>query len=138
MIPRLSWRTTRFLGLPLPPGISISIQPEILEGNLNSHTGAMALNFKARFQADFAGLYQSRDLIVVTELSSGQSKGRRHNASGSVLQSSGEVVLAGIATIEPTGDIWLDRFLGLPDEALAVLRCQLTITPPSILTTRHP
>jgi hypothetical protein len=27
--------------------------------------------------------------------------------------------------VEPTGEAWLDRFLGLPDEALAVLRCRL-------------
>jgi len=34
-------------------------------------------------------------------------------------------VLVGIATVEPTGEGWVDRFLGLPDEALAVLPCQL-------------
>jgi hypothetical protein len=30
-----------------------------------------------------------------------------------------------VATVAPSGETWLDRFLGLPDEALAVLRCQL-------------
>jgi hypothetical protein len=34
-------------------------------------------------------------------------------------------VLVGVAVVEPTGEAWLDRFLGLPDEALAVLRCRL-------------
>jgi hypothetical protein len=28
--------------------------------------------------------------------------------------------------VPPSGDAWLDRFLGLPDEALAVLRCRIT------------
>jgi hypothetical protein len=32
--------------------------------------------------------------------------------------------LVGVATIAPSGDPWLDRFLGLPDEALALLRCR--------------
>ena len=36
-------------------------------------------------------------------------------------------VLVGAAVIEPTGEAWLDRFLGLPDEALAVLECQLSL-----------
>jgi hypothetical protein len=27
--------------------------------------------------------------------------------------------------VKPTGEAWLDRFLGLPDEALAVLRRRL-------------
>ena len=129
VIPSLNWRTTRFLGLPLPPGISISIQPETLEGSLNARTGAVALTFKARFQAAITGFYRAPDLIVVTVLSSGESRGRRHSASGAALHSSGEAILAGVATIEPTGDVWLDRFLGLPDEALAVLRCQLSIGP---------
>jgi hypothetical protein len=34
-------------------------------------------------------------------------------------------VLVGIATVAPSGEGWVDRFLQLPDEALAVLRCQL-------------
>jgi len=36
-------------------------------------------------------------------------------------------LLVGVATVDPSGDPWLDRFLGLPDEALALLRCQLTV-----------
>jgi hypothetical protein len=37
----------------------------------------------------------------------------------------GRGVLVGVAVVEPTGKAWLDRLLGLPDEALAVLRCRL-------------
>jgi len=33
--------------------------------------------------------------------------------------------LVGLATVPATGEGWLDRFLQLPDEALAVLRCRL-------------
>jgi hypothetical protein len=36
-------------------------------------------------------------------------------------------MLVGTALIEPTGEAWFDRFLGLPDEALAVLECQLSL-----------
>ena len=37
-------------------------------------------------------------------------------------------MLVGVAQVKPCGEGWLDRFLGLPDEALAVLECQLTLT----------
>jgi hypothetical protein len=44
---------------------------------------------------------------------------------GTPLDGEGRGVLVGIATVPPTGEAWLDRFLQLPDEALAVLRCRL-------------
>ena len=54
---------------------------------------------------------------------------RRHRARGQVLDAAGSGVLVGVATVPPSGDAWLDRFLGLPDEALAVLRCRITAEP---------
>ena len=39
----------------------------------------------------------------------------------------------GVAQVLPSGEGWVDRFLGLPDEALALLRCRfhnLEPTPP--------
>jgi hypothetical protein len=32
----------------------------------------------------------------------------------------------GVAPVAASGDHWFDRFLGLPSEALAVLRCSLS------------
>jgi hypothetical protein len=46
---------------------------------------------------------------------------------GVPLDQDGRGVLVGVAVVEPTGEGWLDRFLGLPDEALAVLRCRLLV-----------
>ncbi len=48
-IPPLDWRSTRVLGLPLPPGLSIAIEPEELEGIIDPASGSLALNFRARF-----------------------------------------------------------------------------------------
>lgn len=125
-IPPLSWRTTRFLGLPLPPGLAIAIVPEQLQGRWHATSGALELAFQARFRFSLTGLYRAPDLIVATQLSTGEASGQRHQASGSPLDAAGCAVLVGIARIEPCGDAWLDRFLGLPDEALAVLRCRLS------------
>jgi hypothetical protein len=126
MIPTLNWRTTRLLGLPLPPGIAIAIVPERLQGHWQPDTGAVELAFRARFRFSLAGLYRAPDLLVATQLSSGEVVGRRHRASGSRLDGDGRGVLVGVARVEPSGDPLLDRFLGLPDEALAVLRCRLS------------
>jgi hypothetical protein len=125
-IPTLNWRTTRLLGLPLPPGIAIAIVPERLQGHWRPDSGAVELAFRARFRFSLAGLYRAPDLLVATQLSSGEVVGRRHRASGSPLDGEGRGVLVGVARVEPSGDPLLDRFLGLPDEALAVLRCRLS------------
>jgi hypothetical protein len=124
VIPPLHWRTTRFLGLPLPPGLMISIHPERLDGSLDPPTGGIELRFCARFRFAIAGLYRAPDLIVDTTLSSGLVQGRRHGARGQPLDGEGQALLVGVATIAPSGERWLDRFLGLPDEALAQLHCR--------------
>ncbi len=131
-IPPLDWRTTRFLGLPLPPGLAIAIQPERLEGRIDAATGAMELQFDARFRFAIGSLYRAPDLIVATTLSTGPVQGRRHRASGQPLDGDGRALLVGVATIAPSGDPWLDRFLGLPDEALALLRCRLMPLVPEV------
>lgn len=129
-IPPLDWRSTRFLGLPLPPGLSIRIEPERLEGEIDPTSGSVQLHFRARFrfrmQLGNARLYAAPDLLVDTQLTSAHCQGERHAARGQALDATGTGLLVGVACIPPSGDLWLDRFLGLPDEALAVLRCRIT------------
>lgn len=129
-IPPLNWRTTRFLGLPLPPGLSITIAPELLSGDLDSSSGEVRLLFRARFRfrVALAGScrYAAPDLLVETVLQSGPCQAERHRACGRPRDAGGDMLLVGIARVEPTGDPWLDRCLGLPDEALAELHCRLT------------
>lgn len=125
-IPALNWRTTRFLALPLPPGLAITITPERLQGRWQPASGAVELTFLARFRFSIAALYAAPDLIVATQLTTAGAAGQRHRASGAPLDAQGRGVLVGIARVEPCGDAWLDRFLGLPDEALAVLRCRIS------------
>ncbi|MFM7634786.1 MAG: hypothetical protein ACKO7Z_04210 [Cyanobacteriota bacterium] len=125
LIPPLCSRTTRFLGLPLPPGVRIAIQPEQLAGNLHPASGELRLRFCSRFRFSI-GTYTAPDLLIDCELQSEAVQGRRHGASGMPLDAAGEALLVGVAVVQPCGEAWLDRFLGLPDEALALLRCRLT------------
>ena len=131
-IPPLDWRTTRVLGLPLPPGLSITLHPQRLAGRWQPASGAVELGFGARFRLALAGLYQPPDLIVQTQLGTGEVRGERHSALGQPLAAGGLGVLVGVAMVQPSGDSWLDRFLGLPDEALAVLRCRFTPAQPPL------
>ncbi|MFM7652468.1 MAG: hypothetical protein ACKO5M_06035 [Vulcanococcus sp.] len=128
-IPPLNASTTRFLGLPLPPGLSIAIAAERLSGGWDPESGAIALEFRARFRfrACLAGrvVYAPPDLQIACTLSSGTAKGQRHAAVGRVRAADGRTRLVGVARVEPSGDALLDRFLGLPDEALAVLECRI-------------
>jgi hypothetical protein len=124
-IPPLDFRTTSVLGVPLPPGLQISILSERLQGRWHPRMGWVELMFHARFRPQVAGRAVAPDLIVASPLTTGSVRGRRHQAEGEPLDAEGRGVLVGVATVAPTGTAWLDRFLGLPDEALAVLRCRL-------------
>ena len=65
------------------------------------------------------------NLVVQTLLTSGKVKGRLHEGKGLVLQKNGKTNLVGISIIPPTGNKILDTFLGLPNEALAELQCEI-------------
>ena len=121
----LDGRRARLLGLPLPPGPVIAIEPEELAGTLDPQRGDLCLRLRARFRFRLFSLYRAPDLLVDTELVTAAVQGRRHCAEGRPLDADGNGVLVGVASIQPSGDTWFDRFLGLPDEALAVLRCRL-------------
>ena len=129
-IPPLSGRTTRLLGLPLPPGLAIAIEPQQLQGRWHPGSGAVELQFRSRFLFTVGSLYRAPDLIVACQLTTAQVQGRRHRASGRPLSAEGVLRLVGVATVVPTGDVWLDRFLGLPEQALAVLNGRFCQAPP--------
>jgi hypothetical protein len=124
-IPPLTARSASILGLPLPPGLEIAIEPLELAGRWNPGAGLVDLAFDARFQLRLAGRAVSPELRVTTRLGSGEASGQRQRASGRPLDAEGRGVLVGIALVPLSGAGWLDRFLGLPGEALAVLGCQL-------------
>ncbi|MEB3256217.1 MAG: hypothetical protein VKJ05_07505 [Synechococcaceae cyanobacterium] len=85
----------------------------------------MDLAFDARFALWLAGRMVAPELMVTTRLGSGAVAGRRQRAQGRQLDSEGRGVLVALAEVPATGTGWLDRFLGLPGEALAVLGCRL-------------
>ena len=65
------------------------------------------------------------NLIIKTVLKTGKVKSKLHEGEGLLLQNNGTTKLVGISIIPRTGNKILDAFLGLPNEALAELKCEI-------------
>ena len=124
-IPPLTSKTTRFLSYPLPPGFKIEMSMDQLEGTIDKNSGKVLLEFQSKFIFSIGGILKFPELIVNTLLKTGKVKGNLHEAEGLPLQNNGTTKLVGISIIPKTGNKILDTFLGLPNEALAELRCEI-------------
>ncbi|AAQ00520.1 MULTISPECIES: hypothetical protein [Prochlorococcus] len=126
-IPALTSKTTKFLGLPLLIGLKIQMYLEILEGTINLDSGEVLLNFESRFIFSIFTKFHFPSLFVKTCLKTGTVKSDLYQETGNVVQQNGVAKLVGVACIPKTGNKALDLFLGLPNEALAILQCEINI-----------
>ena len=111
--------------LPLPPGFEIKMTMVHLEGTINENSGEILLKFESKFIFSIGAKLKFPALIVNSLLKTGKVKGKLHEEEGQVLQENGKTKLVGISTIPKTGNKILDTFLGLPNEALAELQCEI-------------
>tara|TARA_B100000945_G_scaffold107585_1_gene85268 strand:+ start:400 stop:930 length:531 start_codon:yes stop_codon:yes gene_type:complete len=125
LIPPLTSKNTKFLSIPLPPGLKIQMYMDKLEGTIDKSSGEVLLKFESKFVFSIGAMINFPDLLVKTLLKTGQVKGKSQEGEGLVLQKNGQTKLVGISTIPPTGNKILDTFLGLPNEALAELQCEI-------------
>ena len=124
-IPPLTSKTTEFLSFPLPPGFKIEMSMDKLEGTIDQSSGKVLLKFESKFLFSIGSMLKFPELIVKTLLTTGKIKGKLHEGEGLPLQNNGKTKLVGIAIIPKTGNSILDAFLGLPNEALAELQCEI-------------
>ena len=124
-IPPLNSLTTKFLSIPLPPGLKIEMSMDQLEGTIDHNSGEVLLKFESKFLFSIGAILKFPKLIVKALLTSGKVKGKLHEGEGHVLQGNGAIKLVGISIIPKTGNKILDIFLGLPNEALAELKCEI-------------
>tara|TARA_B100000700_G_scaffold323438_1_gene427210 strand:- start:301 stop:831 length:531 start_codon:yes stop_codon:yes gene_type:complete len=124
-IPSLTSKTTKFLSLPLPPGLKIKMFMDQLEGTINKKSGEVLLKFESKFLFRIGTMFQFPELIVKTLLTTRKVKGNLHEGEGQALQKNGKTKLVGISTIPKTGNKIIDTFLSLPNEALAELHCEI-------------
>tara|TARA_Y100001968_G_C19301410_1_gene689265 strand:+ start:97 stop:627 length:531 start_codon:yes stop_codon:yes gene_type:complete len=122
-VPPLSSETTKFLSLPLPPGLKIEMTMDKLEGTIDNNSGEVLLKLESKFVLSIGKLFKFPSLRVKTSLTTGEVQGKLHKGKGLILQKNGKVRLVGIATIPLTKNKILDAFLNLPNEALAELVC---------------
>lgn len=119
-IPSLTWRTTRFLGLPLPPGLEIAVTPLNLAGWVDRESGQAALAFTADFQFTAFGIYRPPIIPVETVLSTEAVRGAQLSGAGRRLDpANGSARLAGVARVPVLPDAFLSWFLRLPADCLA-------------------
>lgn len=129
-IPPLDWRSTRFLGLPLPLASRSASNPS----SWRARSTATAVRWpcvSARASASGSSWGQpscTRPRICWWTPNSAATAARASAITPAAEPSmaAARALLVGVAMVPPSGDAWLDRFLGLPDEALAVLRCRIT------------
>ncbi|KAI3950225.1 hypothetical protein MKX01_037916 [Papaver californicum] len=127
-IPPLNSKTTRFLGLPLPPFLKIEISPELFQGVIDEETGKVDLEFKAKFWFSVGSVYKAPPLLVETVLTSEESVGNMRKGKGERLNKEGKCRLVGVATVEPIDDFFMNTFLGLPTECLADMNATIAIS----------
>ena len=65
------------------------------------------------------------NLLVHSSLTTGKVKGKLHEGTGILLKENGKTKLVGVCIIPKTRNQILDTFLGLPNEALAELQCEI-------------
>lgn len=126
-IPDVSYKTARFMGLPLIPIFRIAVNTQSLQGTIDRSSGDIELQFLAcfNFTAALFGwvLYSAPPLLVSTQLTTGSAHGGQLCDRGSVMLSDGSARLAGVSEVAATGDRLLDSFLRLPNFTLAVMSC---------------
>ncbi|KAK9665572.1 hypothetical protein RND81_14G120100 [Saponaria officinalis] len=118
--------TTKFLGLPLPPFLRIDILPEILQGNVHKETGKVDLAFKATFWFSIGTIYKAPPLLVTTNLTSEEAEGQVRKGKGQRMDKNGKCKLVGVAKVDPINDIFMNTFLSLPTECLAILNATIS------------
>ena len=125
-VPSLNWRTAKISGIPIPPGIEIKINPTRLEGVLNKSTGEISLVFESLFTLSILSIFHFSPLTIKTSLVTSEAKSQLFKVEGETLKEDGKATLVGIAKVPLSGNRLLDKFLGLPTEALAILKCKLS------------
>ncbi len=123
-MPNLNTKTTKLLGLPIPPGIEVNLFLNSLKGTINYQTREVLLNLNASF---ILKLFKTSfpPLEIKTVLTTKTIQGEVLQGNGSNWLENGDLTLVGISKVYPTSSKILNIFLGLPNEALAVLRCNL-------------
>lgn len=127
VIPALSFKTASIFNVPIPPPLNIAINSKKLEGTIDLSTGEVNLDFSATFDFTAGPLYRAPSLLVQTTLTTESSAGVIHQARGSRMKE-GRATLVGVARVPKVEDMFLNAFLFLPTDALAVMQAELVLS----------
>uniref|UniRef100_A0A803M0J5 Uncharacterized protein n=1 Tax=Chenopodium quinoa TaxID=63459 RepID=A0A803M0J5_CHEQI len=85
------------------------------------------LEFKAKFWFSMGTIYKAPPLLVSTNLTSEESQGKLRKGRGQRMEKNGNCMLVGVATVDPIDDLFMNTFLGLPTECLAVMNATISL-----------
>ena len=94
VIPPLNWRTTRIMGLPIPPGLEIKVISHHLEGTIEQQKGEITLELKAEFIFTIFSTLEAPALLIETSLKSKKVKSRFYEAIGLPIKKNGLTILS--------------------------------------------
>lgn len=127
-IPSVESKTTSFLGLPLPPFLCIQVVPKSLKGFIERSTGKVELEFAADFLFSVGSLYRAPPLVVNTLLTTETAVGRLRRGQGRRLDSEGKCRLVGVAPLVRIEDAFMNAFLTLPTDCLAIMEAKFNFS----------
>ena len=73
-------------------------------------------------------IYKAPPLLVSTMLTSEESQGKLRKGRGKRLEKDGKCKLVGVATVDPIDDTFMNTFLSLPTECLAILNATISLS----------
>lgn len=117
-----------FPALPFVP-LAIEIVPRVVDGEIDTCSGAARLEFDATFRPNFA---PSLGIEVKTTLGTATTTFGGHTVEGVPMDHLGNLRLAGIAAVARTGNPLTDALLRLPAPAVADLEVHVDLDPTDV------
>lgn len=86
------------------------------------------MEFTANFLFSVGSLYRAPPLVVNTLLTTETTAGRLRGGQGRRLDSEGKCKLVGVAPLDRIQDAFMNAFLTLPTECLAIMEAQFNFS----------
>jgi hypothetical protein len=106
-------------------GVGVEISTQSLSGTVDVCSGEMHMAFDAAFTPYMFGFRWPTSISVITDLTTESSSGMHYTEQGQRVNRYGDGLNVGVAVVPLSGDAFIDWFLSLPNDAVALLQAHL-------------